>query len=148
MLSLLDGCVPLPYPPMSTNQITQETVDSIKPGASMRADVLLTLSDPDMRGDKDTYFIYNWEQGHGGVVFIIGGGTGVAPVAKVVSNTCISLAIKFTPDGKVVAMKQFSGEPKGTETMMLGKYDSLPLSGCSNSTMSRDIDAWLNVPTP
>lgn len=146
--SALGGCLPLPYLPFATNQITEETLKGIAPATSTRADVLLTLADPSIRGDKDNYFIYNWQQEHGGLVFFMGGGGGAAPVAAIGSESCNSLVIKFNGDGRVAAMRQFTGEAKGTGEMLLGKDDSGSLGGCSSAAMSRDIDAWLKEPAP
>ena len=81
----LTGCV-VPggifFPKFSTEERqsrtnTGESVpDFIVAGQATRADVLLTLGEPDGTTEGDEQFVYTQIQGHGGVYFIGGGGQG------------------------------------------------------------------------
>lgn len=51
--------------------VTDETLESLKPGQATRADVLLRLGDPSERIDEDRFFIYRWERTHGYVYWAI-----------------------------------------------------------------------------
>lgn len=145
-LSALSGCLPLPYPPIANNKITEQTLMTIQPGTSTRADVLLTLADPTIRGDQDNYFIYNWQQGHGGLVFFMGGGGGAAPVAALGSGSCNSFVISFTPDGRVRRMKEFAGKARATGGSLLSKTDSSIMDKlCGDPELSKAIDDWLHM---
>ena len=56
------GCIPvfIPTPPHGVRVITEHTVESLKPGQSIRADVLHLLGDPLERSDEDRFFVYGW----------------------------------------------------------------------------------------
>lgn len=145
----LGGCVPVPYFPFATSQITEETLTGIRPETSTRIDVLLTLSDPSVRGEQDRYFIYNWQQEHGGLIFFAGGMGGAGPVAAVGSESCNSLVIRFADDGRVAAVRQFKGKPKTLGATIFSGGNSKLLSGtCGNVEVANEIDAWLKEATP
>jgi hypothetical protein len=59
-----NGCVliPVPTPPRGVRVITEDTVESLKPGQSTRADVLHLLGDPLHRREKDRFFVYPWDR--------------------------------------------------------------------------------------
>jgi hypothetical protein len=149
MAAVLGGCVPVPFFPFANQQITEETLASIKPETSTRIDVLLALSDPSTRGDQDRYFIYSWQQVHGGLIFVVGGMGGVLPVAAVGADSCNSVVIRFADDGKVAAVKQFKSEAKASGATLLSEGNSNFMSGvCGNAEMANEIDAWLKEVTP
>jgi hypothetical protein len=57
-----NGCIPvfIPTPPHGVRVITEDTVESLKPGQSTRADVLHLLGDPIERTEEDRFFVYGW----------------------------------------------------------------------------------------
>lgn len=140
----LSGCFPIPYGPIAYNKIPEESIQAIHSKTSTRADVLLTLADPTVRGEQDGYFVYDWAQGHGGVVlaFVGGYGSGGAAIA-VGASSCNSLVIKFTPDGHVDRVKQFLGKSKSATG--LGVEVDAPGRNirCGDPEMQEAIDAWL-----
>jgi len=144
LLVPLSGCVPIPYGPIAYNRITEESIQAIHSKTSTRADVLLTLADPTVRGEQDGYFIYDWAQGHGGLVLVFVGGYGAGAAAIAAgASSCNSLVVKFTPDGHVDRVKQFLGKSKsvadfGVETDPPGRN-----SKCGDPEMQEAIDAWL-----
>ncbi len=55
-----NGCIPvlIPTPSYGVRVITEETVESLRPGQSTRADVLHLLGDPVERIEEDQFFVY------------------------------------------------------------------------------------------
>jgi len=148
LLVCVSGCVPIPYGPIAYNKVTEESIQAIHSKTSTRADVLLMLADPTVRGEHDSYFSYDWAQGHGGVVLVFAGGYGAGGAAIAVgASSCNSLVVKFTPDGHVDKVKQFLGKSKsvagiGVETDPPGRSGK-----CGDPEMQEAIDAWLSENT-
>ena len=141
----LSGCLPIPYPPYAENRISEETLQAIQPRLSTRSDVLLLLADPTVRGKEDAYFVYEWMQGHGGLIFVAAAGYTGVPVADVGSGSCNRFAIKFAPDGRVERTRQFLGKAKVAGTTLLDKNAKLIDSACSDPDLSAAIDAWVEM---
>jgi len=149
LLVCVSGCVPIPYGPIAYNKVTEESIQAIHSKTSTRADVLLTLADPTVRGEQDGYFVYDWAQGHGGLVlvFAAGGYSAAGGAIAVGASSCNSLVVKFTPDGHVDRVKQFLGKSKsvagiGVETDPPGRSGK-----CGDPEMQEAIDAWLSENT-
>jgi hypothetical protein len=145
VLSALGGCLPLPYPPVAEEKVTEQTLKSIQPVTSTRADVLLTLADPTMRGENDSYFIYSWAQGHGGIAFLLVAPGGGLPAADVSSGSCDSLVISFSPDGRVSRIKQFTGQPRSTSKFLPIENSRVKGEICRDPDVTRAIDDWLRM---
>lgn len=139
----LSGCLPIPYLPDEYHRISEETLQAIQPKLSTRSDILLLLADPTFRDKEDAYFVYEWTQGHGGLIFVAAAGYTGVPVADVGSDTCISVAIKFSPDGRVDRVRKFCGKAK-TTIGLLGQARS-SAAACSDPDMWAAIDAWVEM---
>jgi hypothetical protein len=105
----INGCVLLPIPTPAHGGyglITDEELESLKPGQATRGDVLLRLGDPSERIDDDRFFIYQWERTHGYLLWAIvlpAPGAGVGDV--VASKKLHFLAIEFTADNRLKRSK-------------------------------------------
>jgi len=141
----VSGCLPIPYPPYAKNRISEETLQAIQPKQSTRSDVLLLLADPTVRGKEDAYFVYEWMQGHGGLIFLATAGYTAVPVADVGSGNCNRFAIKFAPDGHVERTRQFLGQAKVAGKTLLDKNAESIDSACSDPDLSAAIDAWVEM---
>jgi len=143
LVSALNACVvPLPLTGVS-GEVPEQSIALIKPGISTRADVLLLLGDPTVRGEGDTHFVYSWEKLHGGAVF-----AAPYPVAFETAESCHSLAIRFAPNGGVAAVRVFHGEARIESLTILNK--DVPSSGvCGHDTaLTERIEEWLAEPSP
>jgi outer membrane protein assembly factor BamE (lipoprotein component of BamABCDE complex) len=102
---VLTGCViPVPVESVS-NEVTEQSVAAIKPETSTRADVLLLLGDPTLRGERDGHFVYSWRQTHGGAIVAF-----PYPIATGVGMSCHCLVVRFAPNGVVAKVRVFHGE--------------------------------------
>jgi hypothetical protein len=104
LASLMVGCI-LPVPSETLRAVPEQAARDFVPGASTRAEVLLRLGDPSIRGARDAHFVYQWEKTHGGVVFGY-----PYPFAGGFEVSCHCLVIRFRPDGRVADLKPFDGE--------------------------------------
>jgi len=73
------GCIIIPTPSHGgVGLITKETIESIEPGKTTRADILLRLGDPAERLEEDRLFKYTWKEIQSymvyGVPYVTGGG--------------------------------------------------------------------------
>lgn len=117
-------------------------VEDIKPGTSTRADVLLRLGDPTVRGKEDSYFVYSWLRSHGGALLAF-----PYPFALVAGTSCHCLAFRFAADGAVSEVKEFDGEPL-VEGVLLNA-DIPGRDVCSRDrALAQRIEAWLAEPPP
>jgi outer membrane protein assembly factor BamE (lipoprotein component of BamABCDE complex) len=102
--ALVSACVilPVPTPPIGAKVISDEAQESIKSGTTTRADVLLTLGNPDERQDDDRFFAYKWQVSYASVA------VGVAYLGVVGGPMwwyrC--LGIEFDPAGTVARTAQ------------------------------------------
>jgi outer membrane protein assembly factor BamE (lipoprotein component of BamABCDE complex) len=149
--TLVAGCLPIPIAPMSSSEITEDSLRAIQPMTSTRADVLLALGDPTIRGQEDfadSYFVYDWGRFHGGMVFVLVGYTSMLPAAGVGSGSCNSVAIRFTPDGHVERIGRFSGKAETSGGLVIDtKEPSQPDGSCDDAAVRQAIKAWLEEGT-
>ena len=107
----LAGCIPLPIPHASleVGPVPDRIVAHIKSVTTTRADVLLLLGDPIVRGPDDTYFVYTWAYQRGGVMVIGLTGGGPFPLGDVQEYSCRALAVRFAATGQVERAEVFEG---------------------------------------
>ena len=99
----LTGCVilPVPTPPTGSEIVGDDSMKSIKPGVTTRADVLLELGDPSENEEADRLFAYDWKVSYGsivwawGITYNVGGAGGY----RLWAYRC--LAMEFGPSGTV-----------------------------------------------
>lgn len=113
--------VPVPLPNIPSRAFSDDTLKSVQPGMT-RADVLMTLGNPDRSTEGDRYFGYWWTVEKYAIVMstIWGGGK------TVVGFRPHMLMLEFDSDGKVKRMQELSEE-------------DFP-------TLNREIDKWMAVP--
>ena len=98
----LSGCsILIPTPSVvGYSVIPNKTVESLVPGKTTRADVLLKLGEPGKRFENDRIFVYHWEQIAGfGMVSTALGGT---------ITDDHYLGLEFGPDNRLKRVKTFS----------------------------------------
>ena len=98
----LSGCILIPTPSVvGYRVIPNKTTESLEPGKTTRADVLLKLGEPRERLEDDRIFVYHWEQVAGfGMVPTALGGT--------ITNDNY-LGLEFGSDNRLKQVKRFSG---------------------------------------
>ena len=98
----LSGCFLIPTPSVvGYSVIPNKTIESLEPGKTTRADVLLKLGEPCERFEDDRIFVYHWEQV---------AGFGIVPTALGASITDDHyLGLEFGPDNRLKRVKEFSG---------------------------------------
>ena len=98
----LSGCFLIPTPSVvGYSVIPNKTIESLEPGKTTRADVLLKLGEPSERLEDDRVFVYHWEQVAGfGMVPTALGGT--------ITNDHY-LGLEFGRDNRLKRVKEFSG---------------------------------------
>ncbi len=116
----LGGCILIPTPSVSGySVITNKAIESLEPGKTTRADVLLKLGEPGERLENDRIFVYHWEQvaGFGMVPTALGGS---------ITNDYY-LGLEFGPDNRLKRVKEFSGDwlhPLTSPSRSLGQWTS------------------------
>ncbi len=119
---LLAGCLPVPTVPHGLEPVPdQETVDSLSPRASTRADVLLRLGEPRHRLDDDRFFLYEWDVAYGYV--IVGGYTQAYPVPVAGPQY---LCFEFGPDSGLVRREHLIGSLYAKPDKAIRKCMKLP----------------------
>ena len=119
---LLAGCLPVPTVPHGLEPVPdQETVDSLSPGASTRADVLLRLGEPRHRLDDDRFFLYEWKVAYGYV--IVGGYTQAYPVPVAGPQY---LCFEFGPDSQLIRREHVIGSLYAKPDKAIRKCMKLP----------------------
>jgi len=112
----LGGCILIPTPSVvGYSVITDKTIESLEPGKTTRADVLLKLGEPGERLENDRIFVYHWEQV---------AGFGIGPTALTNDHY---LALEFGPDKRLKRVKEFSGDwlhPLTSPSRSLGQWAS------------------------
>ena len=94
----LSGCILIPTPSViGYSVITNKTIESLEPGKTTRADVLLKLGEPGERLENDRIFVYHWEQV---------AGFGIAPGSITDDHY---LGLEFGRDNRLKRVKEFSG---------------------------------------
>ena len=126
------ACV-VPVPPLgAAHEVTEQSIAEIKPGISTRADVLLLLADPPIRGEEDRYFVYFWERTRGGVLVIF-----YMPIFSAVARSCHWLALAFAPDGVVAKLRMFHGDAQLNPASDFCSADS---------PLKTQLETWLAEP--
>jgi hypothetical protein len=73
-LTVLNGCLIVPTPSHGgAGVITEESVESLKPEKSTRADMLHLLGDPAYGLEQDRFFVYWWKQTVAYFIPLVGG---------------------------------------------------------------------------
>jgi outer membrane protein assembly factor BamE (lipoprotein component of BamABCDE complex) len=117
----LIGCsILIPTPSIvGYSEITNKTIESLEPGKTTRADVLLKLGEPGERLKNDRIFVYYWKQV---------AGFGMIPTALGASFTNDHyLAFEFGPDNRLKRVKELSGDwvhPVTSPSQSLGQWAS------------------------
>lgn len=117
---VLSGCILIPTPSVAGYRvIPDKTIESLEPGKTTRADVLLKLGEPGERLEDDRIFVYHWEQvaGFGMIPTALGGS---------ITNDYY-LGLEFGPDNRLKRVKEFSE----------GWLDPLP-------SPSRNFGQWMS----
>ena len=143
LLFLLSACVVIPIPNpndfVGTHKgVPDSVVRGIQPGTTTRADILLQLSEPWIRGTDDGYFVYSWVES-------LGGGGAVAalliyPVGGLVGGVvdagfkCHCLVIQFSDLGRVERITVFSEA---------GAAVDMTVFPCPDEEMLDAIQQWL-----
>ncbi len=68
-VTVLHGCLIVPTPPHGSGLITPETIETLAVGHTSRVDVLLELADPQERHERDRYFVYEWRETKGYLIW-------------------------------------------------------------------------------
>jgi hypothetical protein len=112
----LGGCILIPTPSVvGYSVITDKTIESLEPGKTTRADVLLKLGEPGERLENDRIFVYHWEQV---------AGFGIGPTSLTNDHY---LGLEFGPDKRLKRVKEFSGDwqrPLTSPSRSLGQWAS------------------------
>jgi hypothetical protein len=145
LCAVLVACVPFPLGSSASREIPEATRLTITPGKSTRADVLLALAEPDVRGNDDRYFQYSTSQSRGGVVLILVLPYLPLPVTSVSGETCACLVIVFDPDGTVAKMRGFQGETHAEGWTILEGTRTIGSCG-TDAKLSKEIQDWLAEP--
>ena len=117
---VLSGCVLIPTPSVVGHSvIPDKTVESLEPGKTTRADVLLKLGEPSERLENDRVFVYHWKQEAGiGMIPTALGGT--------ITNDHY-LGLEFGADNRLKRVKEFGGDwvhPITSPSHSLGQWTS------------------------
>lgn len=78
--------------------ISNNLIESLKPGETTREDLLLLAGAPDERYEQDRYFIYEWEASEGMIGLVIPGGSGSSQDHIVVHYLCV----EFDEDSRII----------------------------------------------
>jgi hypothetical protein len=99
----LSGCFLIPTPSVvGYSEIANRTIESLAPGRTTRADVLMKLGEPGERLEDDRIFVYHWEQ-------VAGFGMVPTALGATITNDHY-LALEFGPDNRLKRVKEFSGD--------------------------------------
>jgi hypothetical protein len=134
--SLVACVVPIPSNlagPYTYKEVPDSVIRAIEPQATTRADILLQLSEPWIRGPADGYFVYSWLEYLGGVTALI---ITPIPVGGPVYEEfkCLCLVIQFGDDGRVERRVVLS-DAGGAQNM--SRYP------CPDERMKEAIQVWL-----
>ena len=139
LLQSLAACVVVPVPsnlagPYTYKGVPDSVIQAIEPNTTTRADILLQLSEPWIRGPGDGYFVYSWlEYLGGGTVLII---IAPVPVAGQLFEEvkCHCLVIQFGDDGRVERLVVLSDS---------GSAQDMARDPCPGERMKDAIQQWL-----
>lgn len=137
LLSSLAACV-VPVPsnlagPYTYKEVPDSVIQAIEPHATTRADILLQLSEPWIRGPGDGYFVYSWLEYLGGVTVLI---VTPIPIGGPVHEEfkCHCLVIQFGEDGRVERRVVLSDA---------GSAQNMTRYACPDERMKEAIQDWL-----
>jgi hypothetical protein len=151
LTAALSGCIaPLPITARERYLIPEESLRAIHPGQSTREDILLMFADPDTRGDRDAYFIYQWVKASGGIGFVVAVPYPVAGGSNV-AESCHNLVIEFGADGRVTRSRVFDGKALDKPDVSLGQRIRRTRSSGSikcDPELARAVAAWLKETAP
>jgi hypothetical protein len=147
LCAALVACVPIPIAGSASREIPEAARVTIEPGRTTRADVLLTLAEPDVRGDDDRYFLYATSQSRGGVVLVMVLPYLPLPVAAVSGESCAYLAIVFDAKGTVARVRGFQGETHAEGRTILDASGIEAIGTCrTDARLRQAIQDWLAEP--
>jgi len=125
----LSGCLPIPTVPHGLEPVPdQEAVDSLRPGGSNRADVLLLLGEPKHRLDNDRFLLYEWLVAYGYV--IVGGYTQAYPIPVAGPQY---LCFEFGPESHLIRREHLIGSLYAEPDKAIRKCMNLPEEGDGSS---------------
>ena len=136
VLSLAACVVPIPSNlagPYTYKEVPDWVIRAIEPQATTRADILLQLSEPWIRGPGDGYFVYSWLEYLGGVTALI---IAPIPLGGPVHEEfkCHCLVIQFGDDGRVERRVVLSDA---------GSAQNMTRYPCPDERMKEAIQDWL-----
>ena len=136
-LLLLGGCVVIPTDFVGTHKgVPESVVRDIRPGTTTRADILLQLSEPWIRGKGDGYFVYSWVESLGGGAAV----GGISPIGGLIGGVietgfrCHCLVIQFGDQGHVERLTVLSDA---------GTAVDMTVFPCPDEGMKEAIQRWL-----
>ncbi len=137
LLPSLAACV-VPVPsnlagPYTYKEVPDAVIRAIEPQTTTRADILLQLSEPWIRGAVDGYFVYSWLEYLGGVTVLI---VAPIPIGGPVHEEfkCHCLVIQFGDDGRVERRVVLSDA---------GSARNMSRYACPDERMNEAIQEWL-----
>lgn len=138
VLPSLAACVvPVPIDlagPYTYKGVPDTVIQAIEPHATTRADILLRLSEPWIRGPGDGYFVYSWLESLGGVAVLIF----IAPIplgGQVYGEfKCHCLVVQFGDEGRVERVVVLSDS---------GSAQDMTRYPCPDERMNEAIQEWL-----
>ena len=139
VLLLLGACVVIPNPNdfVGTHKgISDSVVRGIRPDTTTRADVLLQLSEPWIRGKGDGYFVYSWVESFGGGTAVVGYVPYIGLAGGVVETgfKCHCLVVQFSDLGQV---------ERTTVLSDAGTAVDMTVFPCPDERMQEAIQQWL-----
>ena len=134
--SLVACVVPIPSNlagPYTYKEVPDSVIRTIEPQATTRADILLQLSEPWIRGPGDGYFVYSWLEYLGGVTALI---IAPIPLGGPVHEEfkCHCLVMQFGDDGRVERWVVLSDA---------GSAQNMTRYACPDERMKEAIQDWL-----
>jgi len=133
---LLNACVVIPTDFVGTHKgVPESVVRAIEPGTTTRADILLQLSEPWIRGKGDGYFVYSWVESLGGGA-TVGAVSPVGLVGGVVETSfrCHCLVVQFSALGQVERI---------TTLTDAGTAVDMTVFPCPDERVQEAIQQWL-----
>jgi len=134
LLSLLGACVVIPRGDLAGTHkgVSDSVIRSIQPGSTTRADILLQLSEPWIRGTGDRYFVYSWVESLGGAGVLLYPAIFVESIVE--SFKCHCLVVQFSDLGQVERITVLSDS---------GTAIDMTAFPCPSQQMQEIIQQWL-----
>ena len=113
----LAACIPIPLPAPAVMPVhSKDELDSIRVGASDREHVRRVLAKPDMARAQNTFWVYDWSQGHG-KMFVIPLLPLVAGDVGPVWKDRYTLFLEFDTAGKLIS-REWGAALKNSDSAM------------------------------